>query len=64
MQWLCCLRTRDPTVFIQEAIEDFGTYFESKVTISYKDDGKGVIHIPFDSQQDFSRMKKLLKREE
>ena len=51
-------------VFIQEAIEDFGTYFESKVTISYKDDGKGVIHIPFDSQQDFSRMKKLLKREE
>lgn len=51
-------------VFIQEAIEDFGTYFESKVTISYKDDGKGIIHIPFDSQQDFSRMKKLLKREE
>lgn len=51
-------------VFIQEAIEDFGTYFESKVTISYKEDGKGVIHIPFDSQQDFSRMKKLLKREE
>jgi ParB family chromosome partitioning protein len=51
-------------VFIQEAIEDFRTYFESKVTISYKEDGKGVIHIPFDSQQDFSRMKKLLKREE
>ena len=51
-------------VFIQDAIEDFGTYFESKVTISYKEDGKGVIHIPFDSQQDFSRMKKLLKREE
>ncbi len=51
-------------LFIQEAIEDFGTYFESKVTISYKEDGKGVIHIPFDSQQDFSRMKKLLKREE
>ena len=51
-------------VFIQKAIEDFGTYFESKVTISYKEDGKGVIHIPFDSQQDFSRMKKLLKREE
>ena len=51
-------------VFIQEAIEDFGTYFESKVTISYKEYGKGVIHIPFDSQQDFSRMKKLLKREE
>ena len=51
-------------VFIQEAIEDFGTYFESKVTISYKDDGKGIIHIPFDSQQDFSRMKKLLKSEE
>ena len=50
-------------LFIKEGSEDFGKFFESKVTISYKEDGKGVIHIPFDSQQDFSRMKKLLSRE-
>jgi len=50
-------------LFIQEGIEDFGNYFNSKVSISYKQDGKGIIQIPFDSQQDFSRMKKLLNRE-
>ena len=50
-------------LFIQEGIEDFENYFNSKVSISYKQDGKGIIQIPFDSQQDFSRMKKLLNRE-
>jgi ParB family chromosome partitioning protein len=50
-------------LFIEEGSKDFGAYFESKVTIKYKEDGKGVIQIPFDSQQDFSRMKKLLDGE-
>ena len=34
------------------------------IEISFNKDGKGVIHIPFDSQQEFSRIKKRLKREE
>ena len=55
--------TTHKPLFIQEGIEDFGNYFNSKVSISYKQDGKGIIKIPFDSQQDFSRMKKLLNRE-
>ena len=50
-------------LFIEEGSKDFSAYFESKVTIRYKEDGKGVIQIPFDSQQDFSRMKKLLDGE-
>lgn len=50
-------------LFIQEGSKDFSAYFESNVTIKYKEDGKGVIQIPFDSQQDFSRMKKLLDGE-
>jgi ParB family chromosome partitioning protein len=50
-------------LFIEEGSKDFSAYFESKVTIKYKEDGKGVIQIPFDSQQDFSRMKKLLDGE-
>ncbi len=55
--------TTHKPLFIQKGIEDFGNYFNSKVSISYKQDGKGIIQIPFDSQQDFSRMKKLLNRE-
>ena len=50
-------------LFIEEGSKDFSAYFKSKVTIKYKEDGKGVIQIPFDSQQDFSRMKKLLDGE-
>jgi ParB family chromosome partitioning protein len=50
-------------LFIEEGSKDFSAYFESKVTIKYKEDGKGIIQIPFDSQQDFSRMKKLLDGE-
>tara|TARA_B100000767_G_C19777113_1_gene543282 strand:+ start:1103 stop:1996 length:894 start_codon:yes stop_codon:yes gene_type:complete len=49
--------------FIQEGTKDFSEYFESNVTINYREDGKGIILIPFDSQQDFSRMKKLVNRE-
>ena len=52
----------DPRVHVWYYIY-FGNYFNSKVSISYKQDGKGIIQIPFDSQQDFSRMKKLLNRE-
>jgi len=55
--------TTHKPLFIQKGIEDFGNYFNSKVSISYKQDGKGIIQIPFDSQQDFKSMKKLLNRE-
>lgn len=49
--------------FINEGKSDFNTFFDAEVSITFNKEGKGVIHIPFDSQQDFSRMKKLLKRD-
>lgn len=49
--------------FLAEGEKDFGAFFDSEVNITFTKEGKGVIHIPFESQQDFSRMKKLLKGE-
>lgn len=49
--------------FLTEGEKDFGAFFNSEVSITFTNEGKGVIHIPFESQQDFSRMKKLLKGE-
>jgi ParB family transcriptional regulator, chromosome partitioning protein len=50
--------------YLEEGKADFGQFFSVEVNISFNKDGKGVIHIPFDSQQEFSRIKKRLKREE
>ena len=50
--------------YLEEGKVDFNQFFGVKVNISFNKDGKGVIHIPFDSQQEFSRIKKRLKREE
>ena len=50
--------------YLEEGKADFGQFFGVEVNISFNKDGKGVIHIPFESQQEFSRIKKRLKREE
>ena len=50
--------------YLEEGKADFGQFFGVDVNISFNKDGKGVIHIPFESQQEFSRMKKRLKGEE
>lgn len=50
--------------YLEEGKADFNQFFGVEVNISFNEDGKGVIHIPFDSQQEFSRIKKRLKREE
>ena len=50
--------------YLEEGKADFNQFFGVEVNISFNKDGKGVIHIPFDSQQEFSRIKKRLKREE
>lgn len=49
--------------FLEEGKKEFGSFFDTEVSITFSKEGKGVIHIPFDSQQDFSRMKKRIKRE-
>ena len=50
--------------YLEEGKADFGQFFGVDVNISFNKDGKGIIHIPFESQQEFSRMKKRLKGEE
>lgn len=50
--------------YLEEGKADFNQFFGVDVNISFNKEGKGVIHIPFDSQQEFSRIKKRLKREE
>ena len=50
--------------YLEEGEKEFGVFFDSDVKISFNSEGKGTIHIPFDSQQEFSRIKKRLKREE
>ena len=50
--------------YLEEGEKEFGPFFYSDVKISFNSEGKGTIHIPFDSQQEFSRIKKRLKREE
>ena len=50
--------------YLEEGKADFGQFFGVEVNISFNKDGKGEIQIPFDSQQEFSRIKKRLKRGE
>lgn len=56
--------TRPTPPFLKDGEKDFGTFFDSEAYITFTSDGKGIIHIPFESQQDFSRMKKLLKSDQ
>ncbi|MCH1518313.1 MAG: ParB/RepB/Spo0J family partition protein [Flavobacteriaceae bacterium] len=50
--------------YLAEGEKEIGAFFDAEVKITFNSEGKGTIHIPFDSQQDFSRIKKRLKREE
>ena len=50
--------------FVEEGKSDFSAFFGSEVSITFNKEGKGTIHIPFASQQEFSRMKNRLKRED
>jgi ParB family chromosome partitioning protein len=47
--------------FIKKGIRDFSEYFGHKVDVKVGANGKGKITIPFHSEQDFTRIKKLLK---
>jgi ParB family chromosome partitioning protein len=47
--------------FIKDSLKDLGDYFGNKVDISVGNNGKGKISIPFNSEEDFNRIKNLLK---
>ncbi len=50
--------------YLEEGEKEIAAFFDTEVKITFNSEGKGTIHIPFESQQDFSRIKKRLKREE
>ena len=47
--------------FVKNSIKDLGNFFGHKVQISSSANGKGKIVIPFHSEEDFNRIKNLLK---
>jgi ParB family chromosome partitioning protein len=47
--------------FINEGVSVISKYLGNKVSISIDDKGKGKISIPFHSEEDFNRIKKLLE---
>ncbi len=47
--------------FAKEAINDLNSFFGQKVSISVNAKGKGKLTIPFSSEEDFNRIKNLLK---
>lgn len=49
--------------FVKKGIKDFSEYFGHKINVKVSKNGKGTITIPFHSEEDFNRIKKLVQRE-
>jgi ParB family chromosome partitioning protein len=47
--------------FIKSSLKDINEYFGHKVDVTVSNNGKGKISIPFHSEEDFNRIKNLLK---
>lgn len=47
--------------YISESVKDMSEYFGNKVDVTVNNRGKGKISIPFTSEEDFNRIKNLLK---
>jgi len=47
--------------FIKNSIKDISEYFGHKIDVTVSNNGKGKISIPFHSEEDFNRIKNLLK---
>ena len=47
--------------YIKNSLKDISEYFGHKIDISVSNNGKGKISIPFHSEEDFNRIKNLLK---
>ncbi|MDP2059527.1 MAG: ParB/RepB/Spo0J family partition protein [Flavobacteriaceae bacterium] len=53
-------RTRNDE-FLNKGISQFSDFFQTKVQVQIAKNGKGKIVIPFGSEEDFKRLKKLIK---
>ena len=47
--------------FIKKGVKEFSEYFGHKITVKVAKNGSGKISIPFHSEEDFNRIKKLVK---
>ncbi|WP_299109189.1 ParB/RepB/Spo0J family partition protein [uncultured Tenacibaculum sp.] len=47
--------------YISDSVKDMSEYFGNKIDVSVNNRGKGKITIPFTSEEDFNRIKNLLK---
>ena len=47
--------------YIKTSIKDISEYFGQKIDVTVSNNGKGKISIPFHSEEDFNRIKNLLK---
>lgn len=55
-------KKKKPLPFIiSNSVNDLNAFFDKKIDVSVSKNGKGKISIPFDSLEDFNRIKKLLK---
>ena len=48
--------------YIKKGIKDFSEYFGHKINVKILNNGSGKITIPFHSEEDFNRIKKLVQR--
>jgi ParB family chromosome partitioning protein len=48
--------------YIKKGVKEFSEYFGHKIDVKVSKNGKGKITIPFHSEEDFNRLKKLVKR--
>ncbi len=53
--------TSDVPEYIQKGIKEFSEYFGHKIDVKVSKNGKGKITIPFHSEEDFNRLKKLVE---
>lgn len=54
--------TSEMPKFIKKGIKDFSEYFGHKIDVKLAKNGSGKITIPFHSEEDFNRIKKLVQR--
>ena len=47
--------------FIKNGVKEFSEYFGQKINVKLSKNGKGTISIPFHSEEDFNRIKKLVE---
>jgi len=54
-------KTQEHPKFVKKGIKEFSEYFGHKISVKISKNGKGTISIPFHSEEDFNRIKKLVQ---